>query len=72
MHSEQNGRDIVGDMPLVGPPVLGDWVPRAAPVPEADPVPATTPDRSDVDTTVEVPAQVPAPGSGKVAEPRDA
>ena len=72
MHSEQNGRDIVGDMPLVGPPVLGDWVPRAAPVPEADPVPATTPDRPDADTTVEVPDQVPAPGSGKVAEPRDA
>lgn len=27
----ENGREIVGDLPLVGPPVIGDWSPQALP-----------------------------------------
>ncbi|MFT4127994.1 MAG: hypothetical protein QM662_17415, partial [Gordonia sp. (in: high G+C Gram-positive bacteria)] len=30
LHSGEHGREIVGDLPLVGPSVLGDWSARAA------------------------------------------
>ncbi|MDL9937145.1 hypothetical protein QSJ18_10360 [Gordonia sp. ABSL1-1] len=31
MHTAEHGREIVGSLPLVGPPVLGDWSPQASP-----------------------------------------
>ncbi|MEP9412863.1 hypothetical protein ABLE92_00720 [Gordonia sp. VNQ95] len=36
LHHGEHGRDIVGDLPLVGPPVIGDWTPQAYPA-TADP-----------------------------------
>lgn len=33
LHSRDNGAEIVGDLPLVGPPVIGDWTP---PTPKRD------------------------------------
>ncbi|MGW0039691.1 hypothetical protein [Gordonia sp. NPDC003376] len=31
LHHDAHGREIVGDLPLVGPAVLGDWGPQAMP-----------------------------------------
>lgn len=30
LHNREHGAEIVGDLPLVGPPVIGDWIPRPA------------------------------------------
>ena len=37
LHTRDNGEELVGEMPLVGPPVIGDW---------ATPAPPSTPPRS--------------------------
>ncbi|MGW8812714.1 hypothetical protein [Gordonia terrae] len=38
LHNREHGTEIVGDMPLVGPPVIGDWIRQAFPtVPEPRP-----------------------------------
>lgn len=41
LHTRDNGEEVVGSLPLVGPPVIGDWAPsgQAAEVaaPESDP-----------------------------------
>ncbi|MBD1321679.1 hypothetical protein [Gordonia hankookensis] len=31
LHTQENGAQIVGSLPLVGPPVIGDWAPPQAP-----------------------------------------
>ncbi|AFR48364.1 hypothetical protein [Gordonia sp. KTR9] len=40
LHNREHGAEIVGDMPLVGPPVIGDWIrqtfPAVADPPAAD------------------------------------
>ncbi|ETA08806.1 MULTISPECIES: hypothetical protein [Gordonia] len=53
LHNREHGAEIVGDLPLVGPPVIGDWIPRpASPLSETPafrPTPGevlTPPDRS--------------------------
>lgn len=45
LHTREHGTEIVGDLPLVGPPVIGDWAPAAprptGSVPGGTPVPAS-------------------------------
>ena len=45
LHTREHGTEIVGDLPLVGPPVIGDWAPAAprptGSVPAGTPVPAS-------------------------------
>lgn len=31
LNTREHGEEIVGDLPLVGPPVIGDWVPQSMP-----------------------------------------
>jgi len=31
LNTRDHGEEIVGDLPLVGPPVIGDWVPQSMP-----------------------------------------
>ncbi|WP_137809900.1 MULTISPECIES: hypothetical protein [unclassified Gordonia (in: high G+C Gram-positive bacteria)] len=31
LHTREHGAQLVGDMPLVGPPVIGDWIRQATP-----------------------------------------
>ncbi|MGC4963896.1 hypothetical protein [Gordonia sp. DT101] len=31
LHTQENGAELVGSLPLVGPPVIGDWSPPQAP-----------------------------------------
>ncbi len=46
LHHDAHGREIVGDLPLVGPAVLGDWGPQAMP-------PITEPDEPILDLPVD-------------------
>lgn len=39
LHNREHGAEIVGDMPLVGPPVIGDWIRQTFPA-VAEPRPA--------------------------------
>jgi len=44
LNNREHGAEIVGDMPLVGPPVIGDWIRQAFPTAsDATPVPADGP-----------------------------
>ncbi|MEO9328262.1 hypothetical protein [Gordonia aurantiaca] len=43
LHNREHGAEIVGALPLVGPPVVGDWTPHAPAVPPSQhPAPATS------------------------------
>ncbi|MCR5979967.1 hypothetical protein GDN83_19850 [Gordonia jinghuaiqii] len=44
LNNREHGAEIVGDMPLVGPPVIGDWIRQAFPTaPDATPEPVDGP-----------------------------
>ncbi|AZG44032.1 hypothetical protein [Gordonia insulae] len=47
LHTKENGAEIVGSLPLVGPPVIGDWAP-----PQPLPEPAKPSDTEGADPTV--------------------
>ncbi|WP_439032384.1 hypothetical protein [Gordonia terrae] len=46
LNTREHGAEIVGDMPLVGPPVIGDWVRQAFPS-TPEPAPAPAPEHAD-------------------------
>lgn len=43
LHNREHGAEIVGDLPLVGPPVIGDWIPQRASTPSETPAFRLTP-----------------------------
>lgn len=44
LHTREHGAEIVGDLPLVGPPVIGDWIPQMVPATPEPAPPRPTPD----------------------------
>ncbi|MCH5643588.1 hypothetical protein [Gordonia sp. ABSL49_1] len=70
LHSDDNGKEIVGDLPLVGPPVIGDWAPRAAPAASVPAPNETVADEGSVDLRLPTPTTTPAPE--KPVEQREA
>lgn len=76
LHNREHGAEIVGALPLVGPPVVGDWLPVAttATGPHADPATAREPAPSPQDPTV-TPGRTgtgPEPATGRDGAPEDA
>lgn len=47
LNTREHGEEIVGDLPLVGPPVIGDWTPQS--MPPLDPAADTTAAEPKVD-----------------------
>ena len=47
LNTREHGEEIVGDLPLVGPPVIGDWTPQS--MPPLDPAADTTAAEPQVD-----------------------
>ncbi|MFE0749298.1 hypothetical protein [Gordonia sp. NPDC058843] len=79
LHHREHGAEIVGDMPLVGPPVLGDWIRQAFPAvtdpspgesgetPSPRPAAGDLESRSAIDAAAHgVPNDVEAPAGGPV------